>query len=112
MPLGSISVYTLLDKGQVTGGDGFSTDPQQSSSKYTELVDDKHIFGFQNVAPVVSQKLLNGQTGKRDRADRPTQVSAMLTLSAMQRDEQGRLRADKRSRAQIASKFLKANGLK
>src|SRR5262249_55637981 len=58
--LGSISVYTLIDKGQVTGGDGFTTDPAQNSKKYTALVDNKHIFGFQNVAPVISQKLLQG----------------------------------------------------
>ena len=80
--LGSISVYTLIDKGQVTGGDGFTTDPQQRSTKYTELVDDKHIFGFQNVAPVVSKKLLNGKTGK-EIAQISNQVSALLTMSAM-----------------------------
>ena len=56
VPIGSISVYTLLDQGKATGGDGFSTDPQQlSHKKYTALIDDKHIFGFQNVAPVIKQ---------------------------------------------------------
>ncbi|MBV8480173.1 MAG: hypothetical protein JOY72_07695, partial [Actinobacteria bacterium] len=54
VPLSNISVYTLLDDGKATGGDGFSTDPQQLSGKYTVLTDTKHIFGFQNVAPVVS----------------------------------------------------------
>ena len=29
IPIGNISVYTLLDEGKATGGDGFSTDPQQ-----------------------------------------------------------------------------------
>ena len=60
VPLGSISVYTLLDQGKTTGGDGFSTDPQLNGKKYTVLVDTKHIFGFQNVAPVVSKKLVIG----------------------------------------------------
>ena len=60
MPLSSISVYTLLDDGKTTAGDGFSTDPQQLTGKYTILTDTKHIFGFQNVAPVVSQKVARG----------------------------------------------------
>src|SRR5581483_4246599 len=38
IPIGNISVYTLLDQGKATGGDGFSTDPQQLQSKYTALV--------------------------------------------------------------------------
>src|SRR6478609_853538 len=58
VPLGSISVYTLLDQGKVTAGDVFSTDPQlQDKSKYTVLKDTKHIFGFQNVAPIVSKNV-------------------------------------------------------
>ena len=55
---GSISVYTLIDKGTVTSGDVFSTDPQLEGGKYTVLTDTKHIFGFQNVAPVVSDKVV------------------------------------------------------
>src|SRR5947207_1870477 len=57
VPLASISVYTLLDQGKTTSGDVFSTDPQLQGSKYTVLTDTKHIFGFQNVAPVVSKSL-------------------------------------------------------
>ena len=108
--LGSISVYTLIDKGQVTGGDGFTTDPQQNSKKYTELVDDKHIFGFQNVAPVVSQKLLNGKPGK-EIAQISNQVSALLTLTAMRAMDKAAY-VQKAKPSEIASKFLKANGLK
>jgi osmoprotectant transport system substrate-binding protein len=110
VPLGSISVYTLLDKGQVTGGDGFTTDPQQSSKKYTELVDDKHIFGFQNVAPVVSQKLLKGSAGK-EIAQISNKVSALLTISAMRAMDKAAY-VQKAKPSQIASTFLKANGLK
>ena len=50
-------MYTLLDQGKVTAGDVFSTDPQLAGTKYTVLTDTKHIFGFQNVAPVLSKKL-------------------------------------------------------
>ena len=63
VPLGNISVYTLLDQGKVPAGDVFSTDPAQLEPKYTALVDDKHIFGFQNVAPVVKKTLAHGSNG-------------------------------------------------
>src|SRR6202011_1273889 len=38
---GSISVYTLLDKGTATAGDVFSTDPQLPGGTYTVLTDTK-----------------------------------------------------------------------
>jgi len=108
--LGSISVYTLLDKGQVTGGDGFTTDPQQNSKKYTALVDNKHIFGFQNVAPVVSQKLLKGSAGK-EIASISNKVSSLLTIKAMRAMDKAAY-VQKATPKDIANGFLKANGLK
>ena len=108
-PLSTISVYTLLDNGTVTGGDGFSTDPQQLQKKYTALVDDKHIFGFQNVAPVVSKKLLSGANAKV-LEDTANAVSAKLTLNAMQQMNKAVYIA-KVSPKVVARKFLQANGL-
>ncbi len=108
--LGSISVYTLLDKGQITAGDGFTTDPQQNSKKYTALVDNKHIYGFQNVAPVVSQKLLKGSAGSQI-AQIANKVSALLTIKAMRAMDRAAY-VDKATPKQIADGFLKANGLK
>jgi osmoprotectant transport system substrate-binding protein len=110
VPLGSVSVYTLIDKGQVTGGDGFSTDPQQNSTKYKALVDNKHIFGFQNVAPVVSQKLLKGSAGQQI-ASICNKVSSLLTLKAMRAMDKAAY-VQKATPKQIADGFLKANGLK
>jgi osmoprotectant transport system substrate-binding protein len=110
VPLGSVSVYTLIDKGQVTGGDGFSTDPQQNSKKYKALVDNKHIFGFQNVAPVVSQKLLKGSAGQQI-ASICNKVSSLLTLKAMRAMDKAAY-VQKATPKQIADGFLKANGLK
>jgi osmoprotectant transport system substrate-binding protein len=107
--LGSISVYTLLDKGTATGGDGFSTDPQQLQSKYTALKDTKHIFGFQNVAPVLSKKLLKGSAGKL-LSKTANAVSSKLTLAAMQAMNKAYY-VDKATPKQIAHGFLKANGL-
>jgi len=108
-PLSTISVYTLLDNGTVTAGDGFSTDPQQLQKKYKALVDDKHIFGFQNVAPVVSQKLLSGSNG-RLLEDTSNAVSRRLTLNAMQQMNNAVVVA-KVSPTIVAKKFLQANGL-
>ncbi len=108
--LGSISVYTLLDKGQITGGDGFTTDPQQNSKKYTALVDDKHIYGFQNVAPVVSPKLLKGSAGKQLQSV-VNKVSSLLTTKVMRALDKANY-VQKATPQQIADGFLKANGLK
>ncbi len=110
VPLSSISVYTLLDKGQITGGDGFTTDPQQNSKKYTALVDNKHIYGFQNVAPVISQKLLKGSAGKQ-LATICNKVSSLLTIKAMRAMDKAAY-VQKATPKQIANGFLKANGLK
>jgi osmoprotectant transport system substrate-binding protein len=110
VPLGNVSVYTLLDQGKTFGGDGFSTDPLQLDKKYTTLVDDKHIFGFQNVAPVVKQSLLKGANGTLLK-NTLNAVSAKLTLPAMQAMNKAYY-VNKATPKQIADGFLKANGLK
>ncbi|MFL5916411.1 MAG: glycine betaine ABC transporter substrate-binding protein [Gaiellaceae bacterium] len=107
--LGTISVYTLLDQHKADGGDGFSTDPQQLDKKYTALTDDKHIFGFQNVAPVVKQSLLSGSNGALLRQTL-NNVSSKLTLNAIQQMNKA-VNIDKQSAVTVAKKFLQANGL-
>ena len=110
VPIGSVSVYTLLDQGKATAGDGFSTDPEQlQHGKYTALKDTKHIFGFQNVAPVVSQKLLKGSSGKL-LASVCNKVSSKLTLPAMQAMNKAYV-VNKATPKEIAHTFLKANHL-
>jgi osmoprotectant transport system substrate-binding protein len=110
IPIGSISVYTLLDQNKATGGDGFSTDPQQlQKNKYVALVDNKHIFGFQNVAPVLKKSLLSGSNGAL-LASTANAVSAKLTLPAMQAMNKAYV-VDKQTPKEIAATFLKANGL-
>jgi osmoprotectant transport system substrate-binding protein len=106
VPLGSISVYTLLDQGKVTSGDVFSTDPQLLGKKYTVLTDTKHIFGFQNVAPVVSKTIVDAKLTTIVNA-----VSAKLTEKAMRAMNKA-VAIDKQSPADVADAFLKANKLK
>jgi osmoprotectant transport system substrate-binding protein len=107
VPLASISVYTLLDQGKITGGDGFSTDPQLQTGKYTILTDTKHIFGFQNVAPVVTKKL----AGDASLVKIVNAVSAKLTTPAIAAMNKA-VGVDKKSPADVANAFLKANHLK
>lgn len=109
VPLASISVYTLLDQGKITAGDVFSTDPQLGSTKYTVLTDTKHIFGFQNVAPVVSQKLIAAAGPKF--AQVVNAVSATLTIKAMIAMNNA-VAIDKQTPTAVAAAFLKANNLK
>ncbi len=109
IPIGTISVYTLLDEGKATAGDGFSTDPAQLNKKYTALVDSKHIFGFQNVAPVLSKKLLTGSSGTL-LARTCNTVSSKLSLAAMRAMNRAYY-VDKASAKQIAHGFLSANHL-
>jgi osmoprotectant transport system substrate-binding protein len=111
VPIGTISVYTLLDQKKATAGDGFSTDPQQlQHTKYTALKDTKHVFGFQNVAPVLSKKLLSGSSGTL-LASICNKVSSKLSLAAMQAMNKAYV-VQKQTPKQIASTFLHANGLK
>jgi osmoprotectant transport system substrate-binding protein len=110
IPIGNISVYTLLDQGKAVGGDGFSTDPAQlNHKKYTALVDDKHIFGYQNVAPVIRKTLTTGPNGPL-LTSALNAVSAKLTLAAMQAMNKAYY-VDKATPTEIAHGFLAANGL-
>lgn len=109
VPLSGISVYTALDQKKITAGDVFSTDPQLAGSKYTVLTDTKHIFGFQNVAPVLSKKL--AAAGGPKLASTVNAVSAKLSLKAMIAMNKA-VAIDKKSPEDVASAFLTANKLK
>ncbi|MGH2868568.1 MAG: glycine betaine ABC transporter substrate-binding protein [Solirubrobacteraceae bacterium] len=101
--------YAALDKGSVDTANVFTTDGQLQSGKYVILTDTKHIYGYQNVAPVVSQKLL----AKEGPAFAQTlnAVSAKLTTHVMQQLNAA-VDIQKVDPATVASKFLAANGLK
>ncbi len=106
--LGTIPVTTLIDQGKVTGGDIFTTEPAFATGKYTALVDNKHIFGFQNVAPVLSKKLVAEYGSKF--TSTVNAVSAKLTNAAMIAMNKA-VGVDKKTPAAVAKAFLKANGL-
>jgi osmoprotectant transport system substrate-binding protein len=106
--LGTIPVETLIDNGTVTGGDIFTTEPAFATGKYAALVDNKHIFGFQNVAPVTSKSLVTALGSKFTQT--VNAVSAKLTTAAMIAMNKA-VGVDKKTPAAVASAFLKANGL-
>ena len=109
VPLASISLYSLLNQKKVTAGDTFTTDPQLLSGKYRILRDTKHIFGFQNVAPVLTKQLVS--QGGAALTAAVNAVSAKLTLPAIRAMNKA-VAIDKKSAADVADAFLKANGLK
>jgi osmoprotectant transport system substrate-binding protein len=107
-PLSIGLTYTALDGGNADVADVFTTDAQLVGGKYTLLTDPKFVFGFQNVAPVVSKKVLAAE-GPAFGATLDA-VSAKLTTPAMQQMNSA-VSLDKQSAASVAQKFLAANGL-
>ena len=100
--------YQALDAGKIQTADVFTTDGQLSRGKYVLLADPKNIFGFQNVAMIVSKKVLSREGP--DFAKTINDVSAKLTIEAMQKMNAA-VDIDKNSPAAVAKKFLEANGL-
>jgi len=101
--------YKALDDGDVQTATVFTTDGQLQGNKYTELTDPKNVFGFQNVAPVVSKKAMSAEGPAF--AQTLNAVSALLSTEAMRRMNAAVV-LDKQDPAAVASAFLKANNLK
>jgi len=100
--------YTALDSGQLNVATAFTTDGQLAGGKYATLSDPKGIFGFQNVTPVVNQKVL-AKLGPMFTST-VNAVSAKLTLPAI-RSMNAAAALQKQDPAKVAAAFLKANGL-
>jgi len=100
--------YKALDSGKVDSADVFTTDGQLQKGSYVLLKDPKFIFGFQNVAPVVSKKVLASQgSGFTDTLNT---VTSKLSLEAIQKMNAA-VDIDKQKPADVAKQFLQANGL-
>jgi osmoprotectant transport system substrate-binding protein len=101
--------YQALDSGKIQVADVFTTDGQLLGGKYKVLNDDKGLYGFQNVAPVVKKTVVSAEgpafTQTLD------SVSALLTLPAIQRMNAAVV-LDKQDPAKVAAAFLAANHLK
>jgi osmoprotectant transport system substrate-binding protein len=108
VPLAIGLTYKALDSGQVQVSDVFTTDPQLTTGKYAVLADPKKIFGFQNVAPIVSKKVVAAEGPAF--ADTLNKVSALLTIPAIQKMNAA-VSLEQQSPASVARQFLQANGL-
>jgi osmoprotectant transport system substrate-binding protein len=100
--------YKALEGGQVNVQNVFSTDGQLLSGKFTLLADPKHVFGFQNVAPVVRRSVLAAEGPAF--AETLNKVSSLLTIKAIQQMNAA-VSIDKQTPASVAQQFLHANGL-
>lgn len=98
--------YQALDGGNVNVADAFSTDGQLTTGKYVALDDPENIFGFQHVAPVITQPVLQEQG--TEFADTLNCVSTLLTTEAM-RALNAEIQLNGRQPAEVAEKFLTAN---
>jgi osmoprotectant transport system substrate-binding protein len=100
--------YQGLDQGKIQAADVFTTDGQLTSGKYTVLTDPKNIFGFQNVAMVISKKVLAAEGPEFGQTI--DAVSAKLTTPAVQAMNKAVV-LDKQDPAAVAKQFLQANSL-
>jgi osmoprotectant transport system substrate-binding protein len=100
--------YTALEGGQVNVQNAFSTDGQLLSGKFKELADPKHVFGFQNVAPVIKKSVLAAEGPVF--AETMNKVSSLLTIQAIQQMNKA-VSIEKQSPESVAKQFLTANGL-
>jgi osmoprotectant transport system substrate-binding protein len=99
--------YEALDDGSVDVAAVFTTDGQLNAGTYALLSDPKGLFSFQNVAPVVSRKVIDAAPGMAAALDA---VSAKLTTSAMQgMNAAVDLRGERP--AAVARRFLRERGL-
>jgi osmoprotectant transport system substrate-binding protein len=107
-PLTIGSQYQALDQGKVDSIAIFTTDGQLASKKYTVLTDTKGIFGYQQVVPVVSKKVLDKEGPAFSKT--LNAVSAKLTTDAIVAMNKA-VQIDQKKPAAVAKQFLKANSL-
>jgi osmoprotectant transport system substrate-binding protein len=100
--------YPALDAGKIDVAAIFTTDAKLAGGKYAVLEDTQGIFGFQNVTPIVSKKVLDAQGPEFART--LNAVSAKLTNDAMQ-SMNAAVDIDKKKPAEVAKAFLAANAL-
>ncbi|MGH3071508.1 MAG: glycine betaine ABC transporter substrate-binding protein [Gaiellaceae bacterium] len=108
VPFAGISPYEALDQKNVDVAAIFSTDPPLASGKYVVLEDTEAQFGFQNVAPVVDQELVDALGDEF--AETVDAVSALLSEDAIIAMNSA-VAIDQQAEAEVARQFLEENGL-
>jgi osmoprotectant transport system substrate-binding protein len=109
VPLAIERRYAALDNGRIDVAAAFTTEGQLThKDRYVLLKDPKGIFGFQNIVPVVSKKVLATQGPAF--AATLNAVSAKLTNTALQ-DMNAAVDLAHQKPAAVARTFLRDNGL-
>jgi osmoprotectant transport system substrate-binding protein len=108
VPFAGISPYEALDQKTVDVAAIFSTDPPLASGKYVVLEDTEAQFGFQNVAPVVDQEVVDALGDEF--VETVDAVSELLTEEAIIAMNSA-VAIDQQPEADVARQFLDENGL-
>jgi osmoprotectant transport system substrate-binding protein len=108
VPFAGISPYEALDQKTVDVAAIFSTDPPLASGKYVVLEDTEAQFGFQNVAPVVDQEVVDALGD--DFVETVDAVSEALTEEAIIAMNSA-VAIDQQPEAEVAKQFLEENAL-
>jgi osmoprotectant transport system substrate-binding protein len=107
-PIATGRSYRALEAGQVDVQDVSTTAGQLLSGKLELLADPKHVFGFQNVAPVVRRSVLAAEGPAF--AQTLNRVSSLLTGEAIEKMNVA-VAIDRQSASSVARHFLSANRL-
>lgn len=108
VPFAGISPYEALDQKKVDVAAIFSTDPPLASGKYVVLEDTAAQFGFQNIAPVVAQTIVDALGSEFE--DTVNAVSEKLTEEAIIAMNSA-VAIDQQQPADVAKQFLEENDL-
>jgi osmoprotectant transport system substrate-binding protein len=100
--------YPALDQGMIQAADVNTTDGQLASYSYAVLRDPAHVFGWGNVVPVVTRKVLE-QEGPAFEAT-INKVSALLTTAVI-RQLNAAVALGHQDPAKVAKQFLEAHQL-
>ena len=100
--------YKALESGESQAQVVFTTDGQLLGGKFKVLEDPKHLFGFQNVAPVIKKSLVSEEGPAFE--ETVNKLSSLLTTEAVQQMNKA-VSIEKQTPAAVAKEFLKANGL-
>src|SRR5699024_5203375 len=104
-PLTGKSVALALKNGQVQAANIFSTDPAIKVDGFVVLKDPKHLFGSDNVVPLMSKAKATPKATKIIDA-----VQAKLTTDGLTQMNK-KVQIDHQDPKKVAQQFLKDNGL-
>lgn len=111
MELKTLSIglnYQAIERGEIQAADVFTTDPQLLRSDLVVLDDDKKLFGFQNVVPLIRDDAYAAMDD--DAPEFLDTLHSLLTLEAIQALNEASA-INRIDAAQVAKVFLKDNGL-